>query len=272
MSFGLKILSVEAGNTIISPLNIAHAFSILLNGASSNTKTRIEQLLSPLDKAGISSSLSNVPSDVAIAARLFLGDKFKIKSEFTRANEESFGSVQSENLNFAAAGAAADRINSWVAESTDNKITDLVSAGDFDPLTRLVILSTIVFKGLWKEPFSDTFQAKFDDKIMTTFMSVKQKGVYGVNVSDEFSACDIPYVGDGGLKMTIIMPQGNLETFESTLTEEGLNKIFSEIRMQRGDVTLTIPKFKMEKKTNLKNTFTQLGRYNHPLNQGCRVG
>jgi len=45
MSLGLKILSVEPGNTIISPINIAHAFMILRNGADSKTKDRITALL-----------------------------------------------------------------------------------------------------------------------------------------------------------------------------------------------------------------------------------
>ena len=35
--------------------------------------------------------------------------------------------------------------------------------------------------------------------------------------------------------------------------------VFDEMRLARGEVTVTIPKFKLEKKTNLKETFTKLG-------------
>jgi serine protease inhibitor len=48
MSFGLKILSTEEGNAFISPINIAHAFSILALGADNETKKQIESLLIPL--------------------------------------------------------------------------------------------------------------------------------------------------------------------------------------------------------------------------------
>ena len=40
--FTLKILKAEEGNQIFSPINIAHAFGILLHGAVGDTKKEIE--------------------------------------------------------------------------------------------------------------------------------------------------------------------------------------------------------------------------------------
>ena len=58
-----------------------------------------------------------------------------------------------EQLNFGESEVAASKINGWVENITRNKIKDLVSAGDFDELTRLVLVNAIYFKGLWKNKF-----------------------------------------------------------------------------------------------------------------------
>ena len=42
--FTLKILKAEEGNQIFSPINIAHAFGILLQGADGNTKKEIANI------------------------------------------------------------------------------------------------------------------------------------------------------------------------------------------------------------------------------------
>ena len=174
MSLGLKILSVEPGNVILSPLNIAHAFSILQSGSSGKTKERIERLLTPLDIETIASVVSHVPPEVAIAARLFLSAKFEIKSAFDAKSRKTFGALLSEHVTYDEPNVAVRCINAWVARSTDNRIENLVSSGDISPLTRLMIVSTIVFKGHWKIPFESTFQAQFNQKWETTFMRVSK--------------------------------------------------------------------------------------------------
>ena len=42
--FTLKILKAEKGNQIFSPINIAHAFGILLYGAGGDTKKEIAKI------------------------------------------------------------------------------------------------------------------------------------------------------------------------------------------------------------------------------------
>ena len=43
--FTLKILKAKEGNQIFSPINIAHAFGILLHGAEGDTKKEIANIL-----------------------------------------------------------------------------------------------------------------------------------------------------------------------------------------------------------------------------------
>jgi hypothetical protein len=52
-----------------------------------------------------------------------------------------------------AAGPATSRINAWVAQRTRGRIPAMLSAGQLDPRTRLVLCNTIYFKGDWRSQF-----------------------------------------------------------------------------------------------------------------------
>ena len=45
MDFTLKILKSEKENQVFSPINIAHAFGLLLHGAGGDTETEISNIL-----------------------------------------------------------------------------------------------------------------------------------------------------------------------------------------------------------------------------------
>ena len=45
MDFTLKILKAEKENQVFSPINIAHAFGLLLHGASGDTEKEISNIL-----------------------------------------------------------------------------------------------------------------------------------------------------------------------------------------------------------------------------------
>ena len=60
---------------------------------------------------------------------------------------------------------------------------------------------------------------------------------------------DIPY--QDGLKMTIIMPEGNLYAFESGLSILKMNQYFQTVEKKR-DIILVMPKFKFGVTYDLK--------------------
>ncbi len=45
------------------------------------------------------------------------------------------------------------KINQWVEDKTQDKITNLLHSGDLTSLTRLVLVNAIYFKGQWAKPF-----------------------------------------------------------------------------------------------------------------------
>ena len=63
---------------------------------------------------------------------------------------------------------------------------------------------------------------------------------------DNTQVIDIPYQDGNALKMTVFMPEGNLEDFESTLTTKKMNHYFQKVCPYGDKITLKMPKFKFE--------------------------
>ena len=59
--------------------------------------------------------------------------------------------------------------------------------------------------------------------------------------------------------MTLLMPSGSLSDFEKKLTTRKLEELLSRPRLARGATNITIPKFKIECETNLKDELSKLG-------------
>ena len=72
-------------------------------------------------------------------------------------------------------------------ENTAEKIKDLIDPASVNKLTRLIIVSTILFKGLWKKPFEHTATDLFDQKFQTDFMTIQEKRTFNIAETEEFS-------------------------------------------------------------------------------------
>merc|ERR1719245_2221748 len=143
---GFELL--PAGNAVLSPFNVAHAFSILVAGAEGETRERILELLRPYCIESISKNLSQLPDDVTAAAKLFIAENFIIKPSFDK-NASSLLSEDhaAQNLKFSESLESAKIINKWISENTEGKIEELVKSESLNSLTRMIIASAIVFKG-----------------------------------------------------------------------------------------------------------------------------
>ena len=103
-----------------------------------------------------------MPDEISVGAKIFISEMFNIKDTF---NTESSKLLSNDHLamkvDFSASSAAADKINDWISANTAGKIEKLISPGDLDSLTRMIVASAIVFKGQWKKPFGKPFDGVF---------------------------------------------------------------------------------------------------------------
>jgi len=264
MDFTLKILKAEKENQVFSPINIAHAFGLLLHGASGDTEKEISNILgySSTEECvkSIEQCLTACNTDsMKRAANLFLNHKFDLHEKYVSSTNEKLG-AQVSKVDYSNAVAAAGIINDWVSEKTDGLIDTLISPDMVSDLTLLTLVTAILFKGKWEEKFEtlgeQDFKATSGAK-KTKFMKLKKKNLFGHYDENNTQVIDIPY--QDGLKMTVIMPEGNLDEFESNLTSEKMNHYFQEVFPSGREILLKMPKFKFGVTYDLKKTLVSLG-------------
>jgi len=79
--------------------------------------------------------------------------------------------------------SARAEINDWVSQATKGKITDLIQRGVLNPLTRLVLVNAIYFKGEWAAPFKkeqtsdQPFSVTPENKVTVALMHRKNSSI-----------------------------------------------------------------------------------------------
>ena len=76
----------------------------------------------------------------------------KIKEDFLKQGRQFFH-TDIENLDFKNPTEATGVINQFVSQETNELIPELFDEGAIDPLSRLVLINVVYFKGDWLFPF-----------------------------------------------------------------------------------------------------------------------
>ncbi len=159
---------------------------------------------------------------------------------------------------------ARQKINQWVSEKTQQKITDLIPPGAVSSLTRLVIVNAIYFKAGWRLPFDQELTKPgnffFIHGGQTTVQMMHQTGTYGYSNMTQYQALELPYKGDG-MSMLIIMPADKeFENIENSLNAEKINEIVKTLEIKKID--LTFPKFSVETGYSITDPLIEMGILN----------
>src|ERR1035437_9411670 len=153
---------------------------------------------------------------------------------------------------------ACQLIDGWVSDQTEGRIPKLLDS--LDSNVRLVLVKAIYLKAPWLEPFaeSDTKTAPFTRpdglQVSVPTMSLNlSKGRYASGTG--WQAAELPYAG-GSLVMTIVVPD-DLAAFESSLDAARFSQIAAAL--QPAAVDLTLPRFKIETKSDLASALAGMG-------------
>ena len=176
-----------------------------------------------------------------------------------------------EAVDFAGnSGKALKQINQWVEDKTRSKIVDFLPPGAIDGSTKVALANAAYFKGNWKSKFnasetkSNNFYVRRDKISMTDFM--EQKGKFNYYTSEELRAhvLELPYVGDE-VSMVIVLPpfeEDSLFETVSRLTPKTLKGVMAEVKSgfyEVDDLTVRIPKFRIEQTFELTDALADLG-------------
>ena len=270
--FGQVAAQEQGKNFFISPLSVSMALAMTLNGAGANSQTysAMQQTLglNGLTNDEINQSyqdlinmFSNLDPDVTfnIANSIWYKNTFPVLSTFL-TTDSIYYDAEVKPLNFSDPDAA-NTINSWVSEKTDGKIPSIIGQS-IDPVTVMYLINALYFNGTWKYDFSDT-----SSSTVNTFQLAG-----GVTESDSmmivhdtlsyyadsiFQAVELPY-GNGNYSMVVLLPNIiSSSANASALNQNELSTIVGSLKPE--DVELTMPKFKVQYYTSLKNILSQMG-------------
>jgi serpin B len=275
-AFALKLyrqVSGTNGNCFFSPYSISTALAMTYAGARGETEKQMASALCfSLPQADLHPAFSKLESDVkaaqkegialSVANSLWPHKDYPFKDEYLSLIKREYGVSVTPVDYVKETEKARTAINDWVADRTQDKIRDLIQPGILDPLTRLVLVNAIYFKGKWEQSFkaSDTREASFftapGQAVTCQLMARKVKARYAT-----FPALDVlelPYAG-GGMSMAVLLPKeaDGLPKLEQELSPENLARWLGEAREQ--DVVVFLPRFRMTSLFRLDGTLTAMG-------------
>lgn len=271
----------EYGNLFISPYSISVALGMTFAGArgqteremartlgfsqgQSGTHAGIKSLTQALNRRGAGAlGTGGKGFRLNIIQSLWVQDGYSLLDSFTSTLDTFYGAPVTP-LDFAT-NPEASRIviNDWVEDETEDRIQDLIPAGELDAMTRLVLVNAIYFNAAWTFPFpqestrDDSFTLLDGNEIQIPMMS-QEILVLDYAEGEDYQAVAIPYDG-GELAMLVILPaDGHFDSFENRLGSHLLSDI--QATMAPCWVQLRFPKFQYASDTlSLKSALMELG-------------
>ncbi|ESN95908.1 hypothetical protein HELRODRAFT_114508 [Helobdella robusta] len=263
-------------NLFYSPISISFALAMTYLGASGKTEEELksalrfdrvnEKNLHPLFK-----ELRNNLLDTKGVYKLHMANKLYGEKSYNFLQDflqqcNSFYGAELEPVDFNNPDECALKINEWVEEQTNQKIKNLIAPGILNPLTRLILINAIYFKGDWNEKFNikDTKEEDFfiskTNKVKVPMMHFHKKKLrYSFYEELNCQVLELPYVGKS-LSFIVILPDLNktsLSDVEKKLNGDELFNVSQHLYSR--EVQLWLPRFKLETSFEANDVLKQLG-------------
>ena len=268
--FGIKLFkevlkAEEPGeNVMISPLSVSLALAMTYNGADGDTKVAMEKILElyglTVDEINenyktLIDALASVDPKVlmSIANSIWYKQEFDVEQDFINVNQDYFYAEVSP-LDFNDPESVTT-INNWVANKTNDKITEILDEIPVDAV--MYLINAIYFKGIWKYEFeeSNTEEKPFylSDGTTKDVPMMVQEGSFNYFSNDILQAVEMPY-GAGNYSMIILLPQYNKtpDDIIDQLNNDNWNSWLSEF-YEAEKIQIHLPKFKFEYKNKLND-------------------
>ena len=268
-------LRASEGNIFFSPYSISTALAMTYAGARENTEKQMAKTLRfSLDQKNLHPAFAEMESclnelqkagniKLSVANSLWPQQGFEFLDEYLSLAKKYYG-VSITPLDYKGACEEARRmINQWVKDKTQNKIKNLMQPGVLNALTRLVLVNAIYFKGNWENQFEvsrtkdETFFVSPEKSVQTPMMNQKRTS-FRYAEFDSLQILELPYVGNE-LSMLVLLPKETygLAQLESELSVENLTQWKSHL--DKKEVLVSLPKFKMTSKFRLDKTLRAMG-------------
>ncbi len=253
-----------------SPLSVQYALAMTLNGSGNDTFDAIKAVLNndELTETEINESYKTLTAFLLgidktvllkIANSVWYREDLSVKEAFKIAIENYYDAgITGLDFNNPV---AKETINGWVAEKTEDLITDLID--QIPNGVVIYLINAIYFKAEWQYKFDKNLTDKglfiLEDgsQIQTDMMQTNGAKIHYFR-NTMLRLIDIPY-GNGQFSMCILVPTYNhsLEDIISSLDRPSFSQWLDSSDTATSKIYM--PKFKIEYKTLLNDILSNMG-------------
>ena len=264
-------------NVVVSPASIAIALAMTRAGAGGTTAAEMDAVLHVADvdlfphsmnalQLGLTerSQQIDVPGrdepaeiSVGLANSLWGQQGHRFGAPFLDVLAAQYGAGMHLVDYRDDADGARRQINAWVADATDERITELLAEGVIAEDARLLLVDAMIVRAPWSTPFDEQLTA---DAPFTTAQGgrvtaamMQQTGPVGFAESETWRAIELPYVGNL-LSMLIVLPNEGSSELDCVAA---IPTLAASSRSER--VAVSLPRFDTGSSTALEDALTALG-------------
>lgn len=262
----------KSSNTIISPLAINASLLMCFEGARGNTAKQIaDSLHLSMNQSQVGEAyqrlLSKLGSGIKLGSSLWFDQNISILPTYNRAISEDFGGTV-QKVDFMKPMQAAAAMNNWVYDHSEGKISKFVDSSTLSKATRMVLLNALLLKGTWESPFPTqrtgmkSFKTGQGQQVNCSMMNQVSSLYYFENQDTQIVALPIEEL-NANVSFIVFLPKKkdtDLYNFYYAQDESKPEGFLSYLdKFEKRMVNLTLPKFIIGQKLNLKAIFRSLG-------------
>lgn len=267
--YAAALKSRQSHNVFASSFSVSSAFALLYPGASGATADELRRVFHFSPSADFHQQFGemlralshhNAPEhSLEVANAVWLRQALKLQPNYEQLVKTAYN-AEINLLDFTQPQQAADRINTWTAQKTHDKIQKILDASDLQPDTRLVLTNALYFKSAWATPFPKhlTSTQPFYGATTTECALMQQERKFRYFENELLQVIELPY-HDGKASMLIFLPKdkGRLAALEEAFDYQNYQVWTAALRPEL--VQTYLPKFKIESSFQLNGTLEGMG-------------
>jgi len=277
-NFGFKyfkeVTKEENTNIFFSPVSIYSALAMTAEGANGDTYSEMNGVFNYPDRnilrngySGLYGSLNRIGRQYTlnIANGMWVEEGYRIMPDFVQRVRQ-FYHAGVQNVSFSnRTEQSRNIINLFVSQRTAGLINELFPGGALTPLTRVVIVNAIYFKGDWFDCFNpdqtvkSNFYRSSGQPILTDMMHVNPTNPLKYAELDKFKVLELPYKNEE-LSMLILLPDegvglGEIEQSFDNNEYSQLNTVLRRTNLSE----VVIPRFEFKTGGSIVDKLMTLG-------------
>jgi serpin B len=267
----LRSLNNDNNNLMISPFSVYSALALACEGADDENLIQLQKVLYITPDLCVPQKLREIRRklvadsvagsiELNIANALWLRDDYQIKESYSQTVTHKF-QAEIKQADFSNLELILQEVNQWVAAHTNNKIPSILE--DIDPLTALILLNAIYFKGDWHREF-DAVRTRQEDFYLATATTTKiemmhQTGKFPYYENDQMQAIKLKYNASDYSLIVILPRQINGAAAALDNLDSGFIKLINSPEPKITNIALSLPKFKIDYNTQLNDNLISMG-------------